>query len=103
DVALADLAPVEAALEVRIPIAPLVEFRRIRIAGLADVEQRLALLEVDLDRVDRGGRGLLALGGDGGDRLALVADVVLGEERLVGRDAERLEVAVDVARDVAVR
>ena len=56
---------------------------------------------VDLDRVDRGARRLLRLGGDGGDRLAEVADVALGEQRLVGRDAEALEMAVDVLRDVA--
>ena len=59
-----------------------------------------ALLELDLDRLDRRLRGLLVLGGDDGDRLALVAHVVLGQQRLVAGDAERLEVPVDVPRDV---
>ena len=58
------------------------------------------LVEIDLDRLDGSLRGLLVLGGDERDRLALVAHLVLGEQRLVAGDAERLEVAVDEARDV---
>ena len=45
---------------------------------------------------------LEVLGRDRGDRLALVAHLALGEQRLVGRDAERLEVAVDVLGHVLV-
>ena len=88
---------------VRIDVAPLVDLRRVRVERLADVEERRPLLVVDLDRVDRRLARPPRLGGDDGDRLALVAHLALGEQRLVGRDAERLEVAVDVLRDVRVR
>jgi hypothetical protein len=97
DVALADAAVV-VGTEVRIDRAPLVEVVDAGVRRAADVEDRFALLEDDLDRVDAGLRGLLGLGRHGGDRLALPADVVLGEQRLVGGDAETLEVAVDVVR-----
>ena len=100
DVALADLADVHLALEVRVPVAPLVDLRGVRVERLADVEQRGALLEADLDRVDRGRGELLALGRDERDRLAEVAHLVLREQRLVGRDAERGEVPVLEQRDV---
>ena len=62
--------------------------------------RRRPLLEVEPDRVDGRGRGLLVLGGDEGDRLPLVAHVVLGEQRLVGRDPERGQVAVLEQRHV---
>ena len=63
----------------------------------------LALLVADLDRLDRRvGRGF-RLRRHGRDRLAEVAHLVVGEQRLVGRDAEALEMAVDVLRDVRVR
>src|SRR5207245_4616037 len=45
----------------------------------------------------------LGLGRDDGDRLAPVTDLVLGEQRLVGRHPESLEVAVDVLGDILVR
>jgi hypothetical protein len=101
DVALAHAAVIVRP-EMRIDRAPLVEV----VADLrrgADVEDRLALLELDLDRLDRCPGGVLGLGGHHGDRLALPADVVDGEQRLVGWDAEALEVPVDVVRHVGVR
>jgi hypothetical protein len=94
DVALADLPAVHLALEVRVPVAPLMDLRSVRVERLADVEQSGALLEADLDRVDRLGRELLARGCDDGDRLAEIAHLVLREQRLVRRDAERGQVAV---------
>ena len=94
DVALADLPAVHLVLEVRVPVAPLVDLRGVRVEGLANVEERRLLLELEADRLHRRRRGLLVLGGDERDRLALVAHVVLRQQRLVGRDAERREVAV---------
>ena len=70
------------------------DFRRVVVEGAPDVEEGLSLLEVDRDRVDGLGGPVLVLGGDQRDRLALVAHLVLGEERLVGRDPEPREVAV---------
>ena len=70
------------------------------IERVPDVEQRGALLERDLDRVDGGARRLLGVRGDGGDRLAAVPHLAVGEQRLVGRHAETLEMAVDVLGDV---
>jgi hypothetical protein len=102
DIALANAAVVVRAV-VRIDVAPLMDLRSLRVERQPHVEQRLALLELNLDRLDRGLRGLLRLGGDDGDRLALVADVVLREQRLVGGDAETFEVAVDVLGHVGVR
>ena len=103
DRALADLAAVHLALEVRIPVPPLVDLRRVVVEGAPDVEERLALLELDPDRVDgRLGR-VLVLGRDERDRLALVPHLVVGEERLVGRDPERGEVAVLEERHVVCR
>ena len=84
----------------RIDVAPLVDLRRVGVERLADVEERRPLLVGDLDRLDGGLRGLLRLGRDRGDRLALVADLAVGEQRLVAGNAEPLEVAVDVLRDV---
>ena len=60
DVALANLADVHLRLEVRVPVAPVVGLRRVGIGRLADVEERRALLELELDRLDRRLRGLLA-------------------------------------------
>ena len=54
----------------------------------------------DVDRGDGLHRLRLALGGDDGDRLALVAHLAVGQQRLVGRDAERRDVAVHVERHV---
>ncbi len=87
----------------RIDVAPLVDLRRLRVERLADVEERRALLVADLDRLDGRQRGSSESGRDGGDRLAQVANLALGEQRLVGGDAEALEVAVDVLRHVGVR
>ena len=100
DVALADLAAIHLVLEVRVPVAPLMDLRGVRVERLADVEQRRPLLEADLDRVDRGSGERLALRGDERDRLAEVAHLVLREQRLVGRDAERGEVPVLEQGDV---
>ena len=77
DVALANLADVHLALEVRIPVAPVVDDRRVGIGAEADVEQRRLLGEVDVDRIDGRHGCLLVLGGDKRDGLALVAHVVL--------------------------
>ena len=68
-----------------------------------DVEERGLLREVDLDRVDGRHCRFLVLGRDDGDRLALVADVLLCQQRLVFRDAERREVPVGEERHVLPR
>ena len=52
DVALADLAPVHLVLEVRVPVALGMDLRGVRVEGLADVEERRALVEVGRDRRD---------------------------------------------------
>ncbi len=70
------------------------------IGAEADVEERRLLGEVDLDRLDRRHRRLLVLGGDDRDRLALVAHVVLRQQRLVVGDAERGQVPVGQERHV---
>jgi hypothetical protein len=95
--------PVVVGAEVRIGGAPLVERRRVGIRGDPDVEDGLALLVVHPDGGGGGEGGLLGLRRDGRDDLALPAHLVLGEQRLVGRHAERLQVPVDVLRDVPVR
>src|SRR5439155_24424695 len=48
-------------------------------------------------------RGVLIVRGDRGNRLALVANLVNRQQWFVRRDAERLEVPVDVLRDVLRR
>ena len=73
---------------------------RVRVEGLADVEERGLLGELELDRVDGGLRDDLVVGRDDRDRLSLVADVVLREQRLVGGDAERREMPVLEERHV---
>ncbi len=72
----------------------MVHVRCVVVERLADVEERRLLHEIEADRLHGGLRGLFVLGGDDGDRLALVADVLLGEQGLVGRDPERREVPV---------
>ena len=103
DVALPDLPDVHLALEVRIPVTPVVDDGRLGIGAHADVEQRRLLGEVDLDGVDRGHRRLLVGCGDERDRLALVAHVLLRQERLVLGDAEGREVPVREERHVLPR
>ena len=76
------------------------DLRSVGIERQTDVEQGRLLLEADLDRVDRRLRCLLRLGRDRGDRLALVADLAVGEQRLVARDSEPFEMAVHVPRNV---
>ena len=88
---------------VRIDVAPLVDLRCVRVERLADVEERGPLLVGDLDRLDGGECNSLGVGRDGCDRLALVANLAVSEQRLVGRDAEAFEVAVDILRHVGVR
>ena len=63
--------------EERIPVAPLMDLRRLGVERLPDVEQGRALLEADLYRVHRRRCELLALGCDERDRLALVSHLVL--------------------------
>ncbi len=58
---------------------------------------------VELDGLDGQLCRRLVLRRDERDRLALVANLVLREQRLVGRDAERGEVAVLEERDVLPR
>jgi hypothetical protein len=79
------------------------DLRSIGIEGLADVEERRALLEADLDRVHRGCGELLALRGDERYGLALVPHLVLREERLVGRNPECGEVPIGEQRHVLPR
>ena len=69
-----------------------------RALGIVDDRQRLV---VDLDRVDGGERRVLALGGDERDRLAVVADDLVGQHvraRLERPDLERLARDVDPDR-----
>ena len=94
DVALADLPTVHLRLEVRVPVAPLVDHGRIGIGAEADVEEGGLLGELELDRLDGRHRGRLVVGGDDRDRLPLVAHVVLREQRLVLGDAQGGQVAV---------
>ncbi len=103
DRALADLAPVHLSFEMRVPVAPLVHLGRVCVERLADVEERGSLLELDVDRLDGRHRRLFVLRGHDRDRLALVANLVLREKRLVGRDAERREVPVLEERHIRVR
>ena len=102
DVTLAH-APVVVRPVVRIHVAPLVDLRGVGVECLADVEERGPLLEGDLDRLDgRECRGF-RVGCDRRDRLALVANLAVCEQRLIGRDAEPFEVPVNVLRNVGVR
>ena len=78
------------------------DLRPAGIHRLAHVEERRPLLVLDLDQTDRLARGVLVHCGDSCDRLTLVADFVDGEQWLVRRDSERLQVAVDVVRNVLV-
>ena len=65
-------------------VAALVQRRRVRRHRLLGVGHRVEHLVVDRDQVGRAARGLRVLGGDDRDRLALEADVVPREHRLVG-------------------
>ena len=102
DVALAHAAVVVRPV-VGIHVAPLVDLRRLGVEARAHVEVRGALLVArsrsPRPRPARPPRTRPRRRRSAGP----VADVVLGEQRLVGRDAEALEVAVDVLRHVAVR
>ena len=100
DVALADLATIHLVLEVRVPVAPVMDLRGVRVERLADVEQRGPFFEADLDRIDRGSGLCLALSCDDRDRLSEVAHLVLREQRLVRRDAQSGKVPVLEQRDV---
>ena len=88
-------------LPVREQVAALVDLRRVgveRALGVVDDRQRLV---VDLDRVQRRERRVVGLGGDQGDRLAVVADDPVGEHvraRLQRPDLERLAGDVDPDR-----
>ena len=61
-----------------------VELRCVRGHRPLRIGQRLQHVVVDLDRVDRAAGRLRVVGGDDRDRLALVANVLPGEHRLVG-------------------
>jgi hypothetical protein len=78
------------------------DLRPVGIHRLSDVEERRALVVLDLDQFDRLAGSLLVDRCYGRDRLAFVTDFVDGEQRLVGRDPERLEVPVDIVGDVLV-
>ena len=103
DRALADLAAIHLAFEMGIPVAPVVNLRRVLVEGATDVEQRRQLLEGEVDRVDRRHRGVLVLGRNHGDRLTLVAHLVLREQRLVRGDPECGEMPVLEQRYVLPR
>ena len=60
------------------------------------VEVRGKGLDVDVDQLERRARGRLVVGGDGGDRLAAVADAAARERELVLRNRN------DAVRHVAV-
>ena len=91
-----DLALLE--LPVGEQVAALVELGGVgveRVLGVVDHRQRLV---VDLDQVDGGERRVLGLGGDERDRLAVVADDLVGEHVracLQRPDLERLPGDVD--------
>ncbi len=74
-----------------------------RIERLADVEERGPFLVGDLDRLDGRECDGLRVGGDSCDRLALVANLAVSEQRLVGWNPEAFEVPVDVLRHIGVR
>ena len=95
-------APMVVGPEVGIDGSPLVDLRPVGVERLADVEERRPLFVFDLDQLDGLAGGVLVPRRDHGDRLPLVADVVLGEQRLVRRDTERFEVAVNVFWHVLV-
>ena len=68
---------------------------------LLDVEHRRQRLVVDADLGQSLERFALAVGDDGDDRLALVADLVDGERRLVVlAEIDQAQQRVEVARDV---
>jgi hypothetical protein len=52
------------------------------------VEVRRQRLEIELDRGERGLRRRGVVGGDGGQRLAAIADAIAGERKLVLRDRD---------------
>ena len=99
-VALGDLAVVVGVVEEDVALVG--HLRLAGIEGLADVEERLAHLVLHVDQVERLDRRRLVDSRHAADQLALEANLVLGEVRLVGRDAERLEMADDVLRHVLV-
>ena len=66
----------------------------LRVERLAHVEHCGPLVELDVDPGDGLGGGLLVVCGDERDRLALVAHLVLRQQRLVGRDPQSREVPV---------
>jgi hypothetical protein len=80
-------------------VAALVKARLVRIHGEVHVHERLERLVVHLDQLGRPPRGLGMVGRDDRDRLALVADDVDREHRLV-RDLEPVGLA---AGNVIVR
>ena len=100
DVALANLAAVHLVLEMGVPVALGVDLGGVRVERLADVEEGRTLVEVCGDRLDGGHRRLLVGRRNDRDRLTEVADLVLREQRLVGRDPEGREVPVLEQRNV---
>ena len=79
----------------------LVDHRRAGPQRLLDVEHRRQDVVVDADRRQRLERLAVAVGDDGDDRLALVADLVDGERRLVVlAEVDEAEERVEVHRHV---
>jgi hypothetical protein len=86
-----------------VPAVVLVDHRGTLGQRLLDVEHRRQILVLDRDRRGaRVGRGL-RLGHDRADRLTEVADLALGQDRLVVRgDPDQLQRRVEVVRNVLV-
>ena len=94
-------APAGMALVHERVVAPVGDDRGVGLERLLDVEDGGQLLEVEPDLGDGLQGGLLGLGDDGDDRLALEPDTVLGQHELLLRlDADEPEDRVRVVRDV---
>ena len=81
-----------AVLDVHVPQQVAARVQRLGVEGQLGVGDRLEHLVVDLDLGGRVAGGLRVVGGDDRDRLALVADLVPGQHRLVG-DLEPVDLA----------
>ena len=73
-----------AVLDVDVPQQVAGRVQRLGVEGVLGIGDRRQRLEVDLDLRGGAARGLGVVGGDDRDRLALVAHLVPGEDRLVG-------------------
>jgi hypothetical protein len=88
-------------LPAREQVAALVDEGRVRLERALGVGHDRKLFVLDLDELEGGERGVLALGGDNRDRLAVIADDPVCEDvhtRLEGAHLERLTGHVDPHR-----